>query len=307
MLKTHTRYADDGGVTTGPRPSYCRPGLRRIEDVERRPMTSFLTGLQTMPLDGMGLVDLLDDHARANFRAQCRAHPSDQYPGFEFADLQLATSVFVKSWGCRPFKLDCRPLKQCISDSPWALRCAAGTSNFSKRPERTRATIWCAGVPGVHPTRSCEVVCCARIIVKDIAQPDGPRYYYDTLFVQWHTPVRGALDAPIACMKPACVVPGFSERGLDEVVVAEEWDYVVKDGSLALAGGDVRVPADAYHAHIPADVVALGNVFSFVPLSCIVRRADMVPCFGGEALYGSVPGPLAGTTRPPFFRMYPRA
>ena len=282
-------------------------------------MTSYCTGLNEIKLQSVGLVDAMEDDARAKFSAACTRHPVDSYPGFELVELALASSVVVKSWGRRPFKLDTRCLKSCISDSMFSM--TQGTANFTKRPLRTRATIWCAPKPGHAIPRSCEVVCCVRLYVKETAAMDGPSYYYDCLFVQWHVPVRTALEGPLTAMKPSRVVPGFWEnpvhddRGVVvdteeepnavEEAVASEWDFVCREGSLALAGGAVRQPVDAYHANVPADVVALGMVTELVPLSCVVGRADCVPCVGGEDLYGSVPGPHQ-VPRPPFFRMYPR-
>jgi hypothetical protein len=314
-LQTHARYSDDGDVTTGPMPSHTKPALRSVLDHERRPMESF--GLVPVPytrddiVNGIGLVVSVEDFARLALRAALDTHPGATYPGFQFKALELLNTYSIKSWSRRPFQLDTRPLKDCITDSPASMVAPHGTAGFTKSPERTRSTIWVAATNG-FPVRSAEIVCAPRITVVNPAHPDD-LFYYDSLFVQWHVPVVGPGRAAITRQKPSRVVPGFSERPRGLVpqqetaaqAVTAEYAYVTRHGSKALAGGSIRTPCDAYHPHVPCDVVALGPTFELIPVCSVIRRADIVPCFD-PARYGHVPGLQHNSTRPPLLRMFPR-
>ena len=152
----------------------------------------------------------------------------------------------------------------------------------------------------------------ARVTVSTQAAPED-FFWYDAALVQWHVPARGHLQGVITEQKPSRVVAGLQERpgprNPDETPLERstaEFAHTLLDGSLALAGGNLRVPVNAYHDHVPADVVSLGDVYALVTPRCIVRRADLVPYFGDPLLYGIVVGPL-GVMRPPFYRMWPRA
>lgn len=315
-VQTHSLHSENGDITTGPLPTYIAPLLRPVEDEERRVMEGYGTGPQKRRLldivNDIGLVDELEDFARAALRTQLGIHPGATYPGFVFRSLALYNSYVVKSHGRRPFRLDVRPKKVSVSDSLPAMQ--AGMANFTRRASDIRTTVWCAAVDGVHPERSAEIVAVAKVTVSTMADP-GVLFWYDAVLVQWHTPVRGYVQDPIASHKPSRVVPGFRERPepriLDETPAersAAEFEYMLRHGSLSLAGGNVRVPVNAYHDHVPADLVSLGNDVDLVPPRCIVRRADLVPCFGDPHEYGTGPSPPGrpNTPRPPFFRMWPR-
>ncbi len=312
--QTHTRYSEDGGVTTGPAPSYAAPPLRVEADVVRLPNKGYGTGPQLTYLNAMiqdkGLVDLLGDFSRVTFRALLNTHPNATYPSFYFRQLALYNTFVVKTHGRRAFKLNVRPLKTCISDSIHDLM--EGTGNFTKRVRRTRPTVWCAPVAGAHPQRSGEIICVARITVSTLARP-LEYFWYDIVYIQWHVPARGFLEEDVAELKPDRVVKDFQERPgpVDATETAaqrslREFAHCLLYGSRALAGGDVAVPVTAYHPRIPCDVVALGKVRSFVTPSAIIGRADMVPCYRPD-LYGTVQGDLDNVQRPPMLRMWPRA
>jgi hypothetical protein len=311
-VQTHVLHCDDGNVTTGPLPTYVAPPLRLEADVQRRPMEGHGTGATRHYVDSVPLVDALEDKARAFFVGQLGTYPSATYPGFKYRKFFLYNSYAVRSHGRRSFRLDVRPLKNCITDSFPSLM--AGTGDLTRRPGRTRPTVWCAAVPGVHPERSAEVCCVARIIVSTDAVPEAYSWF-DVVLVQWHEPVRGPLQAPITCQKPSRVVARFSERPeplapadpeTPDARSTAEFAYMLANGSRALAGGSLPIPVNAYHDHVPADVVALGNTFALVTPRCIVRRADVVPIFANHGDYGTLPGPVVNAQRPPFFRMFPR-
>lgn len=285
-------------------------------------MEGYGTGAAVMRLEDLvhdvGLVDLVEDTARLALRAQLEPYTTASYPGFTFRRLELYSTYVVKSHGRRPFTMNVRPRKSAWSDSVPELE--AATTNFTKQAPATakRCTVWCAGVPGIRPQRSAEVVAIARVTVSADANPEA-RFWYDVAFVHWHVPVRHALQPDVVTeMKPSRAgPPDFSERPplppgapprveTDDERRRAEFAYVSVHGSRALAASSVRVPVDAYHDHVPADVVGLGLVYALVPPRCIVGRADLVPCYEPD-LYGTAPGALPNQQRPPFFRMYPRA
>jgi hypothetical protein len=306
------------------------PPLRALADVERKPHKGYGTGVVEKHLeslvDDVGLVDDLADASRFALRRILGAHPNDSYPGYVYRQLAFYSSYVIKTWGRRAFSLDTRPLKVCISDTVDDMAGPAGTAHFTKRPVRTRASVWCAAVPGVRPMRSGEVVCAAQVRVQTAAgpgAPPSPLLYYDVLLVQWHAPLRGFLEDPVIAMKPSRVLDPpaadtpatetFSERPAvvaprvetPEEAAAAEFQYVTRHGSLALAGGPTRIPADAYHAHIPADVVSLSTEYDFVPPGAVIGRADVVHAFVA-GLYNTNATLLPNVRFPPLFRMFPR-
>ena len=169
------------------------------------------------------------------------------------------------------------------------------TENYAVRPSVFN-NVWLSSTPGVDDglfvSGEIHAACSVRVAASKCV---------DCFIVQLHKPSARAREA----VKP-------SRPTLDGEAVDSQRQRA------ALYGGECgRYPVNAYHDFISADVVVLSNTVVVVPVSAVLRRADMVPVCGqqnigaydGHETLGRVVnehGNVVDFVRPLMLRGYPR-
>ena len=214
--------------------------------------------------------------AAANLRRCLREYLGMWYPDATVTKLSAYSTFTIKLRGRDPFQLSkLLPSPSSCSESVAAMKAAlARPTQPSVRP-----SLWIN--MGDHvPLASGEVLAAVRLD----AMQGGKACTHDALVIHYHD-----FATERSVQKSSRVVDGVDE--------------VFDEGSAILGGGVVALPADAYHAYAPYDVVGLSDSIGVVGLDSVVSVADVIPCFVPGSV--NVRKSLApGVTRPPLLRAY---